>query len=1137
MPKSFDPDRNLLFGILALQMDFINRDGLIGAMNAWVLDKKKSLGEIMVGQGRLSRKHQELLEAMVQAHVLAHQNDAKQSLAAVSTGMSLPRELSVIEDEEVQESLAAADSAFGHAEKTVTDSPAGGPRYRILRPHAKGGLGEVFVAEDRELHREVALKEIQGKHAHNPVSCARFQLEAEITGRLEHPGVVPVYGLGKHEDGRPYYVMRFIKGDNLREAIKRFHDADVAGRNPGERRLEFRKLLRRFIDVCNAVAYAHSRGILHRDLKPGNIMLGKYGETLVVDWGLAKVAGRQAAVSESERSVELTLHPYSGSGSLETQAGAALGTPAFISPEQAAGKLDELGPASDIYGLGATLYVLLTGKLPFSGEAVGAILAMVQLGEFRPPRQVHPTTPAPLDAICRKAMALRPADRYATALDVAADIEHWLADEPVAAYPEPWHARGRRWLRHHRTLATSAAAALVIAVVALGGATVLLNAARASEHQARLDEADQRRHAQNARAEMERSQKQAQAVASFLVETFRSPDPERDGRDIKVTEILDRAVDQIESGDRQDPVIKAQLLRALGETYYGLGLPAKAVTLNEKARDLFEQHMGSDHLETFTLLNNLAMSYHHSRRSGDAISLLEDIVPTMKAKHGPYHTDTLGAINNLALVYQDEDRPADALSLLESTMRIVEEQLGADHPDALTVANNLARAYLAVGRREDAITLFEQTFRARQTKLGRDHPHTLNSMDNLAEAYRAAGRFNDALTLHEQSHRLRKAKLGADHPETLTSVGNLALSYSNAGRLSDAVRFFEEALSLQTAKRGADHPRTLLAMSNLAKAYGDMGRTDKALPLLEKALPLMQSTHGPDHPHTVACLSNLAVAYSSDGRVDDAVKLHEEVLRLRKAKLGADNPQTLSAMNNLGVAYRDAGRLPDALNLHEETLRLRKEVLKPEHPATLRSMHNLARAYQDTGRLADALTLYKTTLALQKKRPGPDHVDTLSTMHLFASALKEAGKIDQALAMFQDSLAGRRKALPADSPAIAATLAGLGQCLSDQGKLAEAEPLLRECLALREKKRPDHFEKSVAESLLGELLARQKKYADAEPLLLRGYEGLAPHEKKLPFPAERERAAALGRLIRLYEDWGQPEKAAQWRAKREKEGH
>jgi serine/threonine-protein kinase len=240
--------------------------------------------------------------------------------------------------------------------------------------------------------------------------------------------------------------MRFVKGDNLKEAIRRFHEAEKPGRDPGERSLALRDLLRRFVDVCNAVAYAHSRGVLHRDLKPGNIMLGKYGETLIVDWGLAKSIGRSDGTRTTEES---TWQPSSGSDWAATVMGTVIGTPAYMSPEQAAGWLDLLGPASDIYSLGATLYALLTGTAPFDESDKVELLQQVQRGAWLTPRQVKANTPAALDAICRKAMAPKPQDRYVTALALAADVEHWLADEPVTAYREPWTVRSGRWLRRH----------------------------------------------------------------------------------------------------------------------------------------------------------------------------------------------------------------------------------------------------------------------------------------------------------------------------------------------------------------------------------------------------------------------------------------------------------------------------------------------------------------------------------------------------------------------------------------------------------------------------------------------------------------------------------------------------------------
>src|SRR5262245_6903982 len=270
-------------------------------------------------------------------------------------------------------------------------------RFRVRRFHAKGGLGEVFVAEDVELHREVALKQIQRDFTAHEQSRARFVLEAEITGNLEHPGIVPVYGLGTYPDSRPYYAMRFIRGQTLSEAIALFHS-----QSPGRYdSLEFRKLLGRFLAVCQAVAYAHNRGVLHRDLKPGNVMLGKFGETLVVDWGLAKVIGRPDA-GEVGPDEEESLRPLAAAAQATV---GVIGTPAFMSPEQASGKIDELGPATDVYSLGATLYELLTNRAPFQGS-LGKVLKQVERGEWLPPRQVNGKVPAALDAICRKAMAL-----------------------------------------------------------------------------------------------------------------------------------------------------------------------------------------------------------------------------------------------------------------------------------------------------------------------------------------------------------------------------------------------------------------------------------------------------------------------------------------------------------------------------------------------------------------------------------------------------------------------------------------------------------------------------------------------------------------------------------------------------------
>ena len=515
VPRS--SDRNLLFGIVALQMDFISRDALIEALRDWTTQKDKPLGEILVERGDLSAARRELLEPLVDEHVRRHDDDPAASLASISSVSEGTLNWHRVHDVDIAESLAVrrlnrgtrlpeGASASGHRA-----TAAGAVRFRVLRPHSEGGLGCVLVALDEELHREVALKEIKPQFAKDLASRNRFTLEAEITGGLEHPGIVPVYGLGQYSDGRPYYAMRFIRGDSLKEAIERFHtgqhsqaaeskpvpsdvnaDTVIGTRTmsavtlPAEipprpvsavdyASVEFRKLLGRFIDVCQAIEYAHSRGVLHRDLKPGNIMLGKYGETLVVDWGLAKVAGKEDRFANVD---EATLVPSSGSSIENTAAGSVIGTPAYMSPEQAAGRLQQLGPATDVYSLGATLYHVLTGRSPFDKLPLPELLARVQCGEFPRPDEINARIPRALAAVCLRAMALQPTHRYQSAADIAEDLEHWLADEPVNAHREGPLARGARWVRKRRAWAMSGAAALALIAVVSSVAAVWINSER-----------------------------------------------------------------------------------------------------------------------------------------------------------------------------------------------------------------------------------------------------------------------------------------------------------------------------------------------------------------------------------------------------------------------------------------------------------------------------------------------------------------------------------------------------------------------------------------------------------------------------------------------------------------------------------
>ena len=462
-----DLDRHLLFGLLALQNGLIDQVQLVAGFQVWTRDRSRGLADCLLASGALDAEQRSLLDGLVAQHLKRYGQDKERrglkdaDPAVVTNGRSSP--------DHPADPEATVDWAVG-------ELTAAGDRFRILRPHAQGGLGRVSIALDVELHREVALKEIHPERADDGESRARFIQEAEVTGRLEHPGVVPLYSLGCRADGRPFYAMRFVRGESLKEAIARLHGgpASTSSRpDPVRWNRALRQLLNRFVAVCNVVAYAHSRGVIHRDLKPSNILLGPYGETLVVDWGLAKVVGRGEPATHPG-TAEATLRLASASGTADTVAGSAIGTPAYMSPEQAEGQVGALGPASDIYGLGATLYAVLVGRPPFPAPDVATVLNDVRRGAYDPPRQVNPRVPAALEAICRNAMALRPDQRYATARSLAADIECWLADEPVSVYREPLSTRITRWGRRHRTLAATTGALMITAIAALAISTVLI---------------------------------------------------------------------------------------------------------------------------------------------------------------------------------------------------------------------------------------------------------------------------------------------------------------------------------------------------------------------------------------------------------------------------------------------------------------------------------------------------------------------------------------------------------------------------------------------------------------------------------------------------------------------------------------
>jgi tetratricopeptide (TPR) repeat protein/tRNA A-37 threonylcarbamoyl transferase component Bud32 len=1058
-------DRNLLFGILALQNGFIGRTALIEAMHAWVAAKHRPIGEILVESGALLPEHRHLLETLLDAHVSRHGGEAN-SLASLSASSPALHALKAVGDPDIEASVNAATTGTARGEPPTTgpENRPGARRFRILRPHARGGLGEVFVAHDDELNRQVALKEIQEAHADQQESRGRFLLEAEITGGLEHPGVVPVYGLGSYDDGRPYYAMRFIQGDSLRDAIGHFHDPAVR-MTESERALALRGLLGRFVDVCQAVAYAHSRGVLHRDLKPGNVMLGKYGETLVVDWGLAKVVGRE------EEAGEATIRPTLSGDSALTQTGRMLGTAAYMSPEQAEGRLDLMGPASDVYSLGATLYCLLTGQPPFTRGELPDVLEQVRRGGFQRPRQVKPSTPPALEAVCLKAMALKPADRYGSAEELAAEVEHWLADEPVKAYREPMAARASRWMRKHPAAVAVMAAVLLLAAPLAGALAWVSDGARrrAEEDRLRIEGEQKATEEQRAKAARlaehnERLAERHKKVGAFYEKYVLSASrPFGGGQafDVTLKQALDEAAPHIRTGFAGSPDDEASVSLTLGETYLWLGEFTRAEALFRRAEDLARQAYGE--------------------RSGARLEASGLIAAALLARN----------------------RFRDAGAILESGTREAAGLLGKNHKLTLTFRHNHAMLHLSAGRLGEAESLARDVARTRLALLGPVDADTVASQHLLAAVLAANGKPAEAVHIHRSILGILRVISGPDHPHTLTCEHNLAEALGQAGEVSKAVRALKAVIKSRRSVCGPEHIDTLMSEGLRATLLGHQRLFREADTSLRACVAAFEKKLGPDHQLTLTSRSNRSLILIQWGKLPEAEKEIRQVLARRLDVLGRENPDTIASQNAfamLASIRKTPAMLDEAEKICAAALPVAEKIGGDRHPMTFNMIAN------NVGVLL-ARNKYREALPLIWKASGRGLLKAELPQIFFSMRLAQLTK-------------------PPADPRIGwetGLLAAWSQM--EGGRHPAAEKEIRAFLGSKAFT-ADDWQLHAAMSLLGDCLLRQKKYADAEPPLLAGHEGLT---KTKGCPPERI-AEARARLARLYTEWGKPDKAAAWGA-------
>jgi len=943
--------------------------------------------------------------------------------------------------------------------------------YHLLQRIGEGGMGEVWLAEQKEpVRRRVALKLVKAGMSTREV-IGRFESERQALALMEHPAIARVLDAGSTPRGAPYFVMEYVAGMPITEYCD-------------NHRLAIKERLELFLQVCEGVRHAHQKAVIHRDLKPSNILVTEVdgqARAKIIDFGVAKALSQK-----------LTAH------TMFTRVGTLVGTPEYMSPEQALSSGEDVDTRTDVYSLGVILYELLAGAPPIELRKIAFDEYMRRLREEEPPkpstkvrtqdqatsselaRRRH-TEPlalvkqigGDLDSIALKALEKDRSRRYGSAADFSADIGRYLKHEAVLAVAPSAAYRTRKFAwRHRGALATAGAFALVL--IAAAGVSIW-QSIRASREAAVAQAVN----------DFLQNDMLAQASSSTQAKLRVKPDP-----DLKVRTALDRAAARISGKFSRQPEVEAAIRETIGQTYLDLGLYPEARTQLERALELRRQQFGAENPDTLRTISRVGRAAFLQGNYPEAETLFGQSLPVQRRVLGREHPDTLYSLANLGNAYYMEGKYGQAEALQKEALEIRRRVLGPEHPDTLLSMGSLALVYYMQGKYPQAEQLDAQTLEIQRRVRGPEHPDTAHSMSSLAVVYYAESKYSEAEALESQSLEITRRTLGPEHPETLYSMHNLALMYYVQGKYPQA-----EELDART-------------------------------------LEIQRRVLGPEHPETISSMNDLASAYYSEGKLAQAESLYSEALELRRRSLGPEHRNTLTTLENLANVYEAQGKYARTEALLKNTLEVERRVLGPEHPDTLMCQHNLAVVWQLEGKYTDAEPLFLKTIETGRRVLGAEHSFTLATVAALSQMYLYEGKYSLAETYATQALQGRRHAFGAESADTITSVMDLALADVSQRKFSESEPLAREAVEFYRSKQPDDWDRFYGESLLGASLAGQKKYSAAEPLLLKGYQGMLARQDRIGVPDRFYVDHGREWLVQLYSEWGKPEKAAEWRRKR-----
>ena len=825
------------------------------------------------------------------------------------------------------ERFASAADALAPVLAARAESAPPGTRlgsYRIVREIATGGMGTVYAAEQESPRRLVALKTVRTGFS-TAEAERRFRYESEVLARLRHPGIAQIFeaGVVAGPDGRPlpFFAMEYV--ENAKSILEHARES----RLPVSARLDL------FVRVCDAVRHAHERGVIHRDLKPGNVLVDAAGQPKIIDFGVARATQADDA----------------GGRSLVTRVGEIVGTLQYMSPEQFSGNPDDVDTLSDVYALGVLLYELLTGKQPhdLARKPITEAARIVREESPARPSAHFPALAGDLDWILLKALERDKAQRYASAFDLAEDVRRHLRHEPVSAGPPSTVYRIRKFVRRHR-LAVGAAALLFLAIVA-GSFGTLVGLVRARERA---------REATLAQATAEKEAAKKTRVNEFFRDMLRAVDPGNAGRDVLVKDVVDRAAERIEGSFAQDPEIEAEIRGTIGNVYLGLGLSREAEPHLRAAAAALEKARGAGHPETLMAANNLASVFLSTGRIEEAEAEWRRLLGIARASLGEDDIMTLDLLANLSVALRNLDRPEEAEPLCRESLERSIRVLGEADPATLTSYSNLASVLQALGRLDEAESVARRALESCRRALGEESVDTLLAMHNLASILRQRGRSDEAEPLVREAAGIARRVLGPTHPDTLTILASFLSVLRFLKSYDEAEAVARELVAGREARLGPDDPETLTGRSQLAAILRDLEKYDAASEALGDSAERMRRAVGDDDARSLEIRSVLASVRVEQGRLEEAEAEFRGALESARRRGEAADARTRVAAFGLEVGLGDCHRRMGRLEESERELLSGRAglaaTLGESHPAVLAATRRLVQLFEAAGRREDA---------------------------------------------------------------------------------------------------------------------------------------------------------------------------------------